>query len=79
MSHLTLLIVQDDLTNGLVVALPGFAVSSCTTTVATTCGIATVPPKLQDFFPAKQVEKTITCVQVTPQHLPNLENQIITM
>lgn len=57
MSHLTILIVQDGLTNGLVAALPGFAASSCTTTVATTCDIATVPAKLQDFFPAKQVEK----------------------
>ena len=56
MSHLTLLIVQDGLINGLVAALPGFAASSCTTTVAT-CHIATVPAKLQDFFPAKQVEK----------------------
>ena len=53
MSHLTLLIVQDGLTNGLVVALPEFAASSCTTTVAITCDIATVPAK---FFPAKQVQ-----------------------
>ena len=52
MSHLTILIVQDGLTNGLVAALPGFAASSCTTTVAATCDIATVPAK---FFPAKQV------------------------
>ena len=49
MSHLTLLIVQDGLINGLVAALPGFGASSCITTVATTCGIATVPAKLQNF------------------------------
>ena len=49
MSHLTLLIVQDGLTNGLVVALPGFAASIVATTVATTCDIATVPAKLQNF------------------------------
>ena len=55
MSHLTLFIVQNDLINGLVAALPGFAACSCTTTVAATCDIATMPAKLQDFFPAKQV------------------------
>ena len=61
MSHLTLLIVQDGLTNGLVAALPGFAASI----VATTCDIATVPAK---FFPAKQVQfwKIIMRTSTTP-------------